>query len=88
VKKCFKYGLILLSGVIAMALPAAIVDSAARDRLGQLEIRVKNLEEWVTILDNQNKKLETEIKKDIHEHVRKLVNQIQTLENEIKSLKH
>ena len=80
-----------------MAIPAAIVDSAARDRLGQLEVRVKNLEEWVTILENQNKKLKEENKKniktmeakieeDIHEHVRKLVGQIKALENEIKSL--
>ena len=70
-----------------MAIPAAIVDSAARSRLGQLEIRVKNLEEWITILDSQNKELKEEIEKDVHEHVKKLVDQIQKLETEIQSLK-
>jgi septal ring factor EnvC (AmiA/AmiB activator) len=76
-----------LIGVIALAIPAAIVDAAARSRLSQLETRVKELEEWITILNDQNKKLKEEINKDVHEHVRKLVSQIQTLETEIKALK-
>jgi len=74
-------------GVIAMALPAAIVDSAARDRLSQLEVRVKNLEEWVIHLETQNNELKEEIEKDVHEHVKKLVDQIHTLENELRVLK-
>ncbi len=70
-----------------MAIPAAIMDSRIYKRIDELGLIVAKLENRVTYLENQNKKLKEEIKNDIHEHFKKLVNQIQALENEAKSLK-
>ncbi|UCG70083.1 MAG: hypothetical protein JSV09_03445 [Thermoplasmata archaeon] len=81
-----------------MAIQADMLDSLLRDRIGKLEVQVKNLEEWAVHLEEENKILKEQIIKamkaqkddienDVHEHVKKLVDQIQTLENEIKSIK-
>ena len=40
-----------------MAIQADILDSFLRDRIGKLEVQVKNLEEWVVHLEEENKKL-------------------------------
>jgi predicted nucleic acid-binding Zn-ribbon protein len=84
--------------VIAMAIPAAIMDQALGSKIKYVEERLIEITEWINILNEQNKKLEAEIKKnketieaeiekDVHNHVKKLVEEIQTLKNEIESLK-
>ncbi|UCE73411.1 MAG: hypothetical protein JSV56_10325 [Methanomassiliicoccales archaeon] len=73
--------------MIALAIPAAIMDSKLKKYIDEIGLIVAKLEVRVTDLENQNKELKTVIEKDVHEHVRKLVSQIQTLETEIKSLK-
>lgn len=81
-----------------MAIPAYLMDKALASRIKKLEEQMVDVTEWIHILNDQYKKMEekikknketieTEIGKDVHEHVRKLVEQIHALENEIKTLK-
>jgi peptidoglycan hydrolase CwlO-like protein len=76
-----------LIGVIAMAIPASIMDSMQQKKIDQIGEGLRNLELRVANLENQNRRLEAEIKKDVHGHVKTLVIQIQALENEIKEIK-
>ena len=70
-----------------MAIPAYLMDQSLAKRIKTLEEQMVDVTEWIHILNDQFKKIEAEIEKDVHEHVKALVNQVHTLENEIKSLK-
>ncbi len=81
-----------------MAIPAAIMDSFQQKKIDQLGEALVKLEDRVMHLEKENKILkgkirkiikaqDAKLKKDIHEHVKKLVTKIQTLEKEIESLK-
>lgn len=47
--------------MIAVALPAAILESAMDKKIEKVNDRIKNLEDWVSYLRNQNKKLEDKV---------------------------
>ena len=73
--------------MIAIAIPAAIMDSMQQKKIDVIGEGLRNLEAKVAILEAQNKQLKKEIEKDVHQHVKKLVSQIQKMDKELKDLK-
>lgn len=70
-----------------MAIPAAIMDSMQQKKIDVIGEGLRNLEVRVANLEAQNKKLQKEMEKDVHQHVKKLVSQIQKMDKELKDLK-
>ena len=70
-----------------MAIPAAIMDSMQQKKIDVIGEGLRNLEVRVANLEAQNTKLQTEMEKDAHQHVKKLVSQIQKMDKELKDLK-
>lgn len=69
-------------GVIAIVVPLYLYEKALKS-IDYLEDRMFKIEERVKHLEDRDEQLKTEIEKDIHEHVQKLVDQIHLLENKI-----
>jgi carbonic anhydrase len=71
----------------SIAIPAAIMDHGLKKNIEGLADRIRVLEIRVTNLEAQNKELQKEMEKDVHQHVKKLVSQIQKMDKELKDLK-
>ena len=66
--------------VMAMAIPAAIMDSAINKRIDKLEDRVKYLEDWVRYFIMLDKQIKAENMADLNKHVEALERRVQLLE--------
>ncbi len=81
--KTYKWGCSLLHRVIAMALPAAIMDSRLKKHIDDIGLIAAKLEDRVTLLEKENKLLKQEMDTNIREHVSALERRLQILEKKL-----